>query len=334
MPAAVMTLLLPQSLSGSDLSVYVLLGLSATVAVGLTLLMGYAGQVSIGQASFYAVGAYAAALLSTHGVPPLLALIAAPLAAAVVAAAIGGPLLRLRGHHLAFATIALQLILLSLLGDAEWAGGAIGVQNIPHLSVGGTVLDQEAHYAYLAWGTLAVTVLVARNLVTSRVGRALRALATSETAASSSGVHVASFKLAVFTLAAAFAGLAGGIYAFFIGYISPSSFPVLLSIQFLVMVVVGGLGSIRGALVGAVTITLLLQALNEIGAMDGMPANAPSVLNYAVYAILLVLVVLFLPRGIVPTLSTWWKARPWASDATGHAQGRREPAEPQPGRHP
>ncbi|MGP4115045.1 branched-chain amino acid ABC transporter permease [Streptomyces sp. 4N509B] len=293
------TLALPPLLDSGQLSVFVLLGLSAMVAVGLTLLMGYAGQVSIGQASFYAAGAYAAALLSTHGVPPLLALAAAPVAAAACAALVGGPLLRLRGHHLAFATIATQLILISLLGEWEWAGGSVGVAGIPLLSAGGFEFGEDIHYAYLTGTALAVILLLAHNLTTSRVGRALRALATSETAASASGVPVARYKLVVFTLAAAFAGLAGGVYAFYIGYIAPHSFPVLLSVEFLVMVVVGGLGSLWGALLGACAITLLVQLLNDLATMPGMPATAPSILSYAVYATLLVLVVLFLPRGIV-----------------------------------
>ncbi|MEO3755425.1 branched-chain amino acid ABC transporter permease [Streptomyces sp. B6B3] len=296
---AAATLALPPMLDRSQLSVFVLLGLSAMVAVGLTLLMGYAGQVSIGQAAFYAIGAYTAALLSSHDAPPLLGLAAAPVVAAGCAAVVGGPLLRLRGHQLAFATIALQLILVSLLGEWEWAGGSVGVSGIPLLSVGGFELDEDLHYAYLTWAALALVLVVAHNVTTSRAGRALRALATSETAASASGVPVARYKLAVFTLAAAFAGLAGAIYAFFIGYVAPHSFPVLLSVEFLVMVVVGGLGTLWGALLGAASITLLVQALNDLATMPGMPASAPSILSYAVYATLLIVVVLLLPRGLV-----------------------------------
>ncbi|MGP3966712.1 branched-chain amino acid ABC transporter permease [Streptomyces sp. 6N223] len=296
---AAATLALPPQLDSSQLSVYILLGLSAMVAVGLTLLMGYAGQVSIGQGAFYAIGAYAAALLGTHDVPPLLALAAAPLAAAACAAVIGGPLLRLRGHQLAFATIAVQLILISLLGEWEWAGGSIGVSGIPLLSIGGFEFDEDLHYAYLTWAAVVLVVLAAHNITASRVGRALRALATSETAASASGVPVTGYKVAVFTLAAAFAGLAGGIFAFYIGYIAPHSFPVLLSVEYLVMVVVGGLGSLWGALLGAAAITLLVQVLGDLATMPGMPATAPVIFSYAVYATLLILVVLFLPRGLV-----------------------------------
>jgi branched-chain amino acid transport system permease protein len=237
-----------------------------------------------------------------HGAPPLLALAAAPVGAGLVAYAVGVPLLRLRGHQLAFATLALQLILLSLVGEAEWAGGAVGLQGIPRMSAGGLVLDEDWHYAYLAWGVAALAVLVARNVVDSGPGRALRSLASSETAAAASGVAVAHHKAAVFTLAGAFAGLAGGVYAFWIGYVAPGSFPVLLSVQYVVMVVVGGLGTLWGALVGAAALTLLAQLLTDIGTRPGMPEYMPSVLSYAAYAVLLIAVVLFLPRGLVPAL--------------------------------
>ncbi|MBF8194194.1 branched-chain amino acid ABC transporter permease [Nonomuraea sp. K274] len=300
---AAVTLALPAVLDDSSLAVYILLGLAAMVTVGVSLLMGYAGQVSLGQGAFYAIGAYTAALLALNGAPPLAGLIAAPLVAAVSALVIGTPLLRLRGHHLAFATLAMQLILLSLAGQLEFTGGDIGLQAIPQFSIGSFELGSAAAYAYLTWAGLALVMLVTHNVITSRPGRALRALATSETAAASSGIPVGRYKLVVFALSAAFAGLAGGIYCFYTGYVAPSSFPVLISIQYIVMAVVGGLGTIWGAIVGASAITLLLQALNNLSALPGMPTYAPSVLSYAVYALVLILVVLFLPHGLVPAIT-------------------------------
>ncbi|MBB4905029.1 branched-chain amino acid ABC transporter permease [Actinophytocola algeriensis] len=300
--AAVVTLALPVFLDGKQLGIYVLAGLAAMVTVGLSLLMGQAGQISLGQASFYAIGAYTAGLLSVHGTAPVLGLLAAPVVAAAFAAVVGAGVLRLRGHYLAFATLAMQLILLSVLAQSTWAGGAIGLQGIPRLSVGGFELAEDIQYAYLVWAGLAVVLVVAHNLVRSRPGRGLRALATSEVAAAASGVPVGRYRLAVFTLSAAFAGLAGGIYAFYLGYLGPGSFPVLLSIEYVVMAVVGGLGTLAGGVVGAVAIVLLVQALNELATSPGMPSYAPSVLSYAVYGLLLVVVVLWLPRGIVPAL--------------------------------
>ncbi|TMR99770.1 branched-chain amino acid ABC transporter permease [Nonomuraea basaltis] len=301
--AAAITLALPAVLDDSALAVYILLGLAAMVTVGVSLLMGYAGQVSLGQGAFYAIGAYTAALLALNGVPPLAGLIAAPLMAAIFALVIGTPLLRLRGHHLAFATLAMQLILLSLAGQLEITGGDIGLQAIPQFSAGSFEAGSAAAYAYMTWTGLALVMLVTHNVIASRPGRALRALATSETAAASSGIPVGRYKLVVFALSAAFAGLAGGIYCFYTGYVAPGSFPVLISIQYIVMAVVGGLGTIWGAVVGAGAITLLVQGLDGLANLPGMPSYAPSVLSYAVYALVLIVVVLFLPNGLLPAIA-------------------------------
>ncbi|GIF26599.1 branched-chain amino acid transport system permease protein [Actinoplanes tereljensis] len=300
--AAVGALVLPVVLAPGQLTVFILLGLSAMAVVGLSLLMGYAGQVSLGQAAFTALGAYTSGLLSLHHAPPLLALVAAPVAAALAAVVVGVPILRLRGHQLAFATLALQILLLSVLSGAQWAGGAVGLQGLPYLSVGGFELDQDLDYAYLVVGGVLLVSLIAHRLVHSRVGRGLRALATGEMAAEASGVPVGAYRLLVFAVSAAFAGLAGGIYCFFLGYLAPGSFPVLLSIEYVVMAVVGGLGSIAGALLGAALITVVVQLLTSLATQPGMPSYAPSVLSYAVYALLLIAVVLFVPKGIVPTL--------------------------------
>jgi branched-chain amino acid transport system permease protein len=295
------TLLLPLVLSQSQLATYILFGLAAVVVIGLTLLMGHAGQVSLGHGAFYGMGGYAAGLLSVKAeLPTWVGLLAAPLVAGLLAAVIGIPLLRLRGHQLAFATLAMQLIFLSLMGQADWAGAGIGLQGIEQLSFAGYTFEDEKAYAYLVWAAVVLVLVIAHNVVASRPGRGLRALSTSEVAAESAGVPVVKYKLAVFSLSAAFAGLAGGIYCFYIGYVSPDSFPVMMSFEFVVMATVGGLGTLWGALVGAALITLLLRMLNDIGTMGGMPDSAPAVLSYSVYAVLLIVVVLFLPKGIAP----------------------------------
>ena len=261
--------------------------------------MGYAGQISLGQAAFYGTGAYAAALLATHGVPTLLCLLLAPVLSALLATVVGIPLLRLRGHHLAFATLATQLIWLSVVGQTQSIGGDIGLQGIPRLTIGPLEVGSDRNYAYLAWAGLALVLSITRNVMASRPGRALRALASSEVAAASSGVPVGHYKLAVFAMAAGFAGLAGGIYAFYLGYVAPGSFPVLMSFEFVVMAVVGGPGTIGGALAGVVTVTVVAQGLNRLATLEGMPSYAPSVLSYAAYSMLLIAAVLFVPGGIM-----------------------------------
>lgn len=286
-------------LDDSALSVYVLLALTACVTVGVSLLMGHAGQVSLGHGAFYAAGAYAAGLLATHGVPSWVALALAPLAAAAVAGLVGIPLLLLRGHHLAFATLALHLIFLSLISELSITGGDVGLQGIPRLGIGAVTLTSAQSYAYLSCGALLSIVIVARNVLRSRPGRALRALSSSEVAAASSGVAVGYYKLGIFALSAGFAGLAGGIYAFYMGYLAPGSFPVMLSIEYIVMAAVGGLGKVSGALAGSAVVFLLVHGLSRLATLNGMPGTAPIILSYAVYAILLVSAVLFLPGGLV-----------------------------------
>jgi branched-chain amino acid transport system permease protein len=305
--AAAVTLLLPLWLSQANLTVYTLAGLYAVTVIGLSLLMGYAGQASLGQAVFFAIGAYTAAVLSLHGIPTAIALLAAPVLAAAVAAAVGIPILRLRGHYLAFATLAFQMIVLSVISNTDFLGGGLGFTAIPPLSIAGAVLTSPRGYAWLAWAVTAVTMVLTLNLIRSRPGRALRALATSEVAAESAGIAVVRYKLVVFALSAAYAGFAGGIYAFFIGFLSPDSFPVELSIEFVVMVVIFGLGSVWGALLGAAGISVLVQVLNQVGTMPGMPEYMPTLLSYAAYGVTLVLIMVFLPGGLLPALKGLWE---------------------------
>ena len=313
-PAAIVlvgvaTAVLPLFLDRAQLTVYVLLGLYAIVATGISLLMGYAGQVSLGQMAFYGIGAYTAAVMSLHGLPPLLGLVAAPVVAFGVAVIVGIPLLRLRGHYLAFATLAFLLIFIAVVGQQDFLGAAIGLQDIPPLGIGSLEFLSFQSYAWVVWIATVLVMLVSRNIIASRPGRGLRALATSEVAAESSGVDVGRYKLMVFGLSAAFAGVAGAIYAFFIASISPAVFSVQLSLQFVVIAVVGGLGTIVGPLVGSAIVTLLIQFLNDLATRPGMPDNAAVVSNYAAYAVLLIIVVLVMPRGVVPTVGAALRRR-------------------------
>jgi branched-chain amino acid transport system permease protein len=300
--ALVLFLALPLVLPGGPLTIYVFIGLSTMVVAGLSLLMGFAGQVSLGQGAFYAIGAYTAALLSKSvGVPPVLALLVAPVATALIATVVGLPLLRLRGHYLAFGTLAFQLITISVIANArDLTGGDTGLPGIPPLLIEGPF--KPIAFAYLAWGLAGLALLFNHHLFHSRPGRALRALATSEAGALAAGVPVGRYKLQVFALSAAYAGLAGGVYAFFVSFIAPGSFPLVLSIQFLIMATVGGLGTVWGAVVGASAVFLVIQLLQTLGTLPGMPLRAPAVFSYAVYGLILVTIMLALPRGVVPVV--------------------------------
>ena len=317
--AAVFACWLPFQLSSFDAGRYDRMGMYALVAIGLTLLMGFAGQVSLGQGAFFLVGAYTAALLTVGldpderlldpeaGIDPLLALAAAPLLTAALAALIGVPLLRLRGHYLAFATLSLHLIAFSLLyAEGRFTGGQYGISITRPLEVGSHAISGATHAA-VVWGLVAVALLLAGNLIHSRAGRSLQAIAGGEQAAAATGVNVATTKLRVFVLAAAFAGLAGGMFAFGLQYVSPDAFPIVLSLQFVVMVSVGGLGNIYGAVAGAVAIQLLDDKLRDLGTRTellgwDLPVTAPSVLSLGVFGLILIVVMLFFPRGLLPAL--------------------------------
>ncbi|MBO0707394.1 MAG: branched-chain amino acid ABC transporter permease [Candidatus Dormibacteraeota bacterium] len=304
---ALLTLLLPVAMTDAELTVYVYIGLYALVVIGLSLLMGFAGQVSLGQGSFFAIGAYGAALLTMRwSFPPLLSLAVACAGTGALAALVGLPLLRLRGHYLAFATLAFQLIVLSVIGQFQGlTGGDTGLIGIPTLSLGPIALIGRYRvftFSYVVWVLVAIALALSWNLIHSRPGRALRALATSEAGALASGIDVGGYKLRVFAFSAALAGLGGGVFAFFVGYIAPETFPILLSVEFLLMAAVGGMGSIFGAIAGTVLIYLLLQGLQALGTLPGMPLHAPVVFSYAVYALTLILILLLLPEGIVPAI--------------------------------
>jgi branched-chain amino acid transport system permease protein len=317
--AAVFACWLPFQLSTFDAGRYDRMGTYALTAIGLTLLMGFAGQVSLGQGAFFLFGAYTAALLTVGldpdtrlvdpeaGIDPLLALAAAPVVTAVIAAVIGVPLLRLRGHYLAFATLSLHLIAFSLLyAQDRFTGGQYGITLAKPLEVGSHAITGATHAA-VVWALVAVAAVLAGNLIRSRTGRALQAIGGGESAAAATGIHVAATKLRLFVLAAAFAGLAGGLFAFAIQYVSPDAFPVVLSVQFVVMVSVGGLGSVYGAIAGAVLIQLLEDELRDLGTRTSLlgwdlPVTAPSVLSLGAFGLILILVMLFFPRGVLPAV--------------------------------
>ncbi len=316
---AVFACWLPYQLSPFDVSLYDRMGLYALVTIGLTLLMGYAGQISLGQGAFFLIGAYTSALLTVGldpalrvvdpaaGVSPILAVLAAPVVTGAIAAVIGIPLLRLRGHYLAFATLALHLIAFSVLSAWDrFTGGQYGISVTKPLAVLGHDLRGPLHAA-VVWAAVAIALLLATNLVRSRVGRGLQAIATDEASAAASGIAVASYKLRLFVLAAALAGLGGGLFTYSFQFVSPEAFPVVLSIEFIVMVAVGGLGNVYGAVAGTITILYLEQKLRDAGARTDLlgwdlPDAAPTVFSYGVFGLILIVIMLFFPRGLLPAV--------------------------------
>ena len=220
---------------------------------------------------------------------PVPAGIAAGIAVVVlVAAAIAVPTLRLKGHYLAMGTLGFGLIVYIVLNEATAiTGGPSGFTGIPKLAVAGTVVSSDRAYYYVVWTTVLLLFLVAQNLVRSRVGRALRAIHTSETAAGVLGVDTERYKIGVFILSAFYAAVAGALYAHYVTFVSPGSFGFHASIQLVTMVVVGGMASLWGAVAGATFLTALPEALRAIEDYDIL-----------LYGGMLILCMMFLPGGL------------------------------------
>lgn len=281
------------------LSILIVIGLYAIVAQGLGMLMGYAGQVSFGQAAFYGLGAYTAGILAVrYGWPPLLCLLAAPVLPALVAYVIGRPLLRLREHYLVLATLGLGILAFSLFNELTGlTGGPSGLGGIPYLNIGPLVLDNDRIYYYLVWGVLGLTVLGMSNLINSPVGRAFCSIHSSERAAEAVGVNTARLKLQVFVLSAFLAGIAGGLYAFWVTFVGPSPFGFTASIEFVLMAVIGGLGTLWGPVLGAALIVGLGEVLRW--AVPMILPNAGGEFEIVFFGIIFVLIILLRPEGIL-----------------------------------
>ncbi|MEA1947339.1 MAG: branched-chain amino acid ABC transporter permease, partial [Thermodesulfobacteriota bacterium] len=216
------------------------IGLNTIVVVGLNLLIGFAGQISLGHAAFYGLGSYFSGILTVnYGFPLWPAMVVGMLATGAVAYLIGYPSLKLRGHYLVMATLGFGIIINILMGELEqFTGGHDGLMGIPPLAIGKLVFDNDLKNFYLIWSFVFLCMLMARNLLNSRVGRALRAISGSEVAANSLGVNTADYKVKVFVLSAMFASISGSLYAHYITFISPSSYDFYYSIHVVTMVIV------------------------------------------------------------------------------------------------
>lgn len=294
--AAIMVVFpLVASTSMVNVGVYVLI--FAIAAIGLSLLMGLAGQVSLGQAAFFAVGAYTQAILVTrYDVPMLVALPVAVLAAMLLALVVGLPLLRLRGHFLALATLGLGIIVTVTVRELEFTGATSGIYGIPKPDLGGRVYNTPSEYFWLLCPVVLLGLALAQKLTHSRIGRALGAVNDSEVAAECLGVDTFALRLRVFVLAAGYAGLAGVFYAHWLAVVSPESANFPLSVSLLLMVVIGGLGTVWGAVTGAV----LVETLDE-GMRDLVPRLIPGAsgeVQLLGFGVVLVAVVILAPGGL------------------------------------
>ena len=272
----------------------------AIFVTGLNFFMGYAGQVSFGQNAFAALSGYASAVLTaTYGWQPIAALPVGVGGAVVVALLVGYPALRLRGHYLAMATLALGMIVYEIA--VEWQSvtqGYMGISGIPPIGIGRWELNDPKHQLVFLMVVLAIALFAAYRMKESRFGMALAAIAGSEDAAKSLGINVSHYKLAAFVIAAVYAAIAGSLMAHFVGFVSPEVFGLHMVIAGFMMLYVGGIGSIAGPLFGALIVSLLPETFRAFKEYQDLA-----------YGAALIIILIFAPKGAASLSRLLPKAR-------------------------
>jgi branched-chain amino acid transport system permease protein len=273
-------------------------GIYAIAVMGLGILLGYAGQMSLGQAAFFGIGAYTSGWFTTHlGWPVWPSMAAAVAASALVGLAVGYPCLRLSGHYLALATIGFGIITqIVLVNWKDVTNGSDGMTGIPAPAIGPWTLDSYGSYYYLVLAAVLVCAYVAWRIKTTRVGRALEAIRENELAARATGIDATKYKIIAFVLAGAYAGLAGSLLAHSIKFLSPDSYSFDQSVVFLVMLILGGSSSIGGAILGAVLLTFLPEVLRPLKSSYIM-----------VYGAAVVVMIIFMPKGLAGLFGATWR---------------------------
>jgi len=323
---AVVMLFFPRIIPAGDMRAVNITGLFCLTIVGLDLLTGVAGQVSLGQAGFMAIGGYTSAILAVHyNVPTLVGLIAGAAGSALVAAVLGVVCGRLRGMYLAIVTLAFGILVEALANGLNITGGPSGIAGIPPFSVGGFSFDTDTRMFYLVWILVAVALVLSANLIRSNRGRILRAMHGDQVGARSLGLHVTRAKVAVFVISACIASVAGSLYASYFRYLSPDQVGSAQSLTLITMLAIGGMGTLFGPLVGVALLTYL-------------PLVSQSIANYSmlITGVLLVLFLRYLPAGIwgavlegVSRARTVWLGRTGpvvAVTAAASANGAANPA--------
>jgi len=304
-------------------------GIFGLVCIGLSLLLGYAGQISIGQAGFFAIGAYSSGILTVQfGCSAWFGIVVGIGLNALTAFLVGIPTLKLRGHYLAMATLGIgEIIHIVLLADttdltrlvawigeivgyepaalaatlapyAAMTGGPSGFGQIPTLSIGPWKLEEPGHWFYCIWFFVFVAMVLSLNMIHSRIGRGLRAIHGNEQAARAMGVNTTPLKIGIFMISACLASIAGSLYAHYVTFISPSTFSINESILFVVMVAVGGMMNVWGALAGAVIMTVLPEMLRFFHDYDVL-----------MYGLILLFMMMFVPNGVVGLLQGLFRSK-------------------------
>ncbi|MCM0613253.1 branched-chain amino acid ABC transporter permease [Marinobacter sediminum] len=293
----------------------------AATVVGLNLLVGFAGQISLGHAGFFGLGAYFTGIMTgTYGWSSVPALVVGAIAVGFIAWIVGRPILRLKGHYLSMATLAVGFIIAIILNNERAITGGPDGMPVPALDLFGWELSSFGQYSlfgieiegYTAWYLFASVILLlavwfAQNLIESPIGRALRSVHGSEVAARVVGVDTAKYKSLVFVISAVYASLMGSLFAHFQGFITPAVASFEFSIVLITMVVLGGMGSTYGVILGAVVLKLLPQVLADFQEVETV-----------MFGLILMLTMIFMPKGLLPTL-TAVASKKWRKKAGGAA---------------
>lgn len=302
------------------------IAINVIVVMGLNILVGYTGQISLGHAGFFAIGAYGTITLMTLAhLPFLLALFLAGLAAACLGFLLGLPALRLEGPYLAIATVGFGVSITQVIGKIEMFGGRQGL-NAPDLTIGPWNLNTDRDFYYLVMVITVLLFIFARNLVKTKVGRAFIAIRDADIAAETMGVNLLYYKTLAFAVSAFYAGIGGGLYAFVLRFIEPELFSLFMSVMFLTMAVVGGLGSVMGPIAGACLLGWLDLELRNIlsvpylgGWLKSLSESYFSLtgvsnIQFIVFGLILVLIMVFEPHGIYGfwiRTKKYWKTWPF-----------------------
>lgn len=275
------------------LSVMIIAGLYAMGALGLCLLTGYAGQISLCPHAFFGIGAYTSGIISTRlGVSPWIGILMGSVVSSVFAVLISVPSLKLEGFYLGLATLAFaEIIIVALNEFRTLTGGPSGISGIPRLSILGFTFDSDFKYYFLVWAVVIFFLVVSLNIIQSRVGRALRTLGESERGAMAMGVNVPRLKVQIFVLSSVFTSVGGSFYSHYVTFVSPEAFGILLSILLITIIAIGGIANIWGAIIGAIILVFLSEYLRIFQEY-----------YLLIYGATLGLIMIFFPKGFFEEL--------------------------------
>jgi branched-chain amino acid transport system permease protein len=295
----------PYLLNSYILSFLIIILITAVGALGLNILTGYTGLISLGHVGFLVTGAYAyAVVVSKYGMPPLVGFLAAGIIPALASLIVGAPSLRLKGLYLAITTLAFSFIINTVILEARTlTNGARGI-SVQRPEILGVNFDSDVAFTHLCLGFAILTLFATLNIRRSRVGRAFVAIRDNDTAARVMGINLHAYKLFAFVTSAFITGIAGALYGIYLSFVSVEGFPFLLSIEALAILIVGGLGSALGAVLGTILIVLLPEATRFVfglfsAQMDALFSTGAQELKSMLYGLVIILFLRFQPRGLV-----------------------------------